>query len=272
MIQVLLAESNYEERESLKQILSSWDDINLIDSVEDGKAAIEKAAKHNPDIVICGFALRNADGLTLSEQLKCKCDAKVIMMASAFSDMAIKRMMMSGVDHYMVRPFSPECLHKQIQFFAHESNKAQKQEYIAESTKAAATLSNYIPGTRQNTAAQDTEKSLDLKISNLFLTIGVPAHIKGYVYARDAVKMFISELGQLGSITKAVYPKIASTHNSTASKVERAIRHAIEVAWGRNRLERINDIFGVRVFDQKDRPTNSEFIALIADKLILESA
>ena len=112
--------------------------------------------------------------------------------------------------------------------------------------------------------------SLDEKISNIFISIGIPPHIKGYAYLREGIKMTVEQPSIINNVTKQLYPSIAEKFSTTASKVERAIRHSIEVAWNRQRVDAINAIFGVRVYIGTDKPTNSEFIALVADKLILE--
>ena len=108
------------------------------------------------------------------------------------------------------------------------------------------------------------------RISNIFITVGIPAHIKGYQFLREAIKLTINRPEIINSITKELYPAIAKQFNTSASKVERAIRHAIEVGWSRGKIENINNIFGVRVYDQNDRPTNGEFIALVADKMMVD--
>ncbi len=113
--------------------------------------------------------------------------------------------------------------------------------------------------------------SLDKKISNIFVTIGVPPHIKGYQYLREAIKLCIADTDIISSITKRLYPDVAKKFSTTSSKVERAIRHAIEVCWNRGKIDNINNLFGSKVFSKNDRPTNGEFIALIADKLLLDS-
>jgi len=117
-----------------------------------------------------------------------------------------------------------------------------------------------------------TGKKLEERISNIFITVGIPAHIKGYQFLREAVKLTIEKPEIINSITKQLYPTIAKKFKTSASKVERAIRHAIEVGWNRGRVENINNAFGVRAFDTKDKPTNGEFIAIVADKMILEGA
>jgi len=119
---------------------------------------------------------------------------------------------------------------------------------------------------------KNKNKVIDEKISNIFITVGIPAHIKGYQFLREAIKMAIREPDIINSITKQLYPNIASKFQTSASKVERAIRHAIEVAWNRGRIENINSIFGVKVYGTNDKPTNGEFIALVADKMLIEGA
>ena len=115
-------------------------------------------------------------------------------------------------------------------------------------------------------------KKLDERVGNIFLTIGIPANIKGYQFLREAVKLTVEKPELINSITKQLYPKVAEKFLTSSSKVERAIRHAIEVGWNRGRADHINNIFGVRAFDLRDKPTNGEFIAIIADKMILEGA
>ena len=116
------------------------------------------------------------------------------------------------------------------------------------------------------------KRSLDERLSNIFITVGIPAHIKGYQFLREAVKMAIEEPEIINSITKQLYPSIADRFATSASKVERAIRHAIEVAWNRGKIENINNVFGIKIYDSNEKPTNGEFIALVADKMLMEGA
>ena len=122
----------------------------------------------------------------------------------------------------------------------------------------------------QSIAPVPAERSLDEKITSIFLTVGIPAHIKGYQYLRDAIILSVSDKEMLGSVTKILYPTIAKKRQTTSSRVERAIRHAIEVAWSRGKMDTINDLFGYTVSTGKGKPTNSEFIALIVDKICLD--
>jgi len=134
-------------------------------------------------------------------------------------------------------------------------------------TEAARTVQTFL-GEQESTGG----KKIDERISHIFITVGIPAHIKGYQFLREAVKLAVDNPSIINSITKQLYPSIAKRFDTSPSKVERAIRHAIEVGWNRGRADRVNDIFGVKAFDRKDKPTNGEFIALIADKMLLEGA
>jgi two-component system response regulator (stage 0 sporulation protein A) len=129
---------------------------------------------------------------------------------------------------------------------------------------AVTVLNDFITG------KLESSPSVDKRISNIFLSIGLPPHIKGYQYLREAIKICIKDTGIISSITKRLYPDVAKKFNTTSSKVERAIRHAIEVCWNRGKIDNINNLFGARIFTKNDRPTNGEFIALIADKLFLD--
>ena len=115
-----------------------------------------------------------------------------------------------------------------------------------------------------------SEKTLDERISNIFVTVGIPAHIKGYQFLREGIKLAVDDPPIINAITKSLYPSIARKFGTTSSKVERAIRHAIEVAWNRGKIENINSVFGVKVYNSSEKPTNGEFIALLADKMLLE--
>ena len=151
-----------------------------------------------------------------------------------------------GAVYYMAKPFNIDNLHKRL-----------------------LDVAGLING--ENSSFQKTaSKELDEKITNIFITVGIPAHIKGYQFLREAIKMAIQEPEIINSITKRLYPNIAEKFDTSSSKVERAIRHAIEVAWNRGKIENINSLFGVKVYSDNEKPTNGEFIALVADKMLLE--
>jgi len=154
-----------------------------------------------------------------------------------------------------------EVCERMTKFFRQEDIEFEIQ------TEAAKSMKDFIGA--QNGSPH---RKIDERISHIFITVGIPAHIKGYQFLRSAIKLAVEKPGIINSITKQLYPAIAKQFATTPSKVERAIRHAIEVGWNRGRADRVNDIFGVKAFDRKDKPTNGEFIALIADKMLLEGA
>ena len=157
---------------------------------------------------------------------------------------------------------STESFERIARFFKQEDIEYEVQ------TDAAKTIQCFLG---EQTPAVSAKK-IDERIANIFITVGIPAHIKGYQFLREAIKLAVENPSIINSITKQLYPSIAKRFTTTPSKVERAIRHAIEVGWNRGRAESVNDIFGVKAFDRKDKPTNGEFIALIADKMLLEGA
>ena len=173
-----------------------------------------------------------------------------IMLSAIGQDDFVRRAINMSARYYMVKPIDPDTLYKRIMDMM-ESTYAQRSQVCAISPKP---------------------QTLDEKIASVFLMIGIPAHIKGYHYLREAVRMVYFEPALCGRITKELYPGIAKRFQTSASKVERAIRHAIEVAWTRGKIENINQIFGYNIYSKNDKPTNGEFIALVADKLIMETA
>ena len=226
------------------------DGLEVCAVTDNGRDGTERIEEEKPDIVIVGMVLKETDGFGVLERLKDdKSPAQIIATGSFSDDEIISRVLAKGAKYYLMKPVPPEL--------------------VAERAKELVGLS----GAEIKTSAPREKKnaaSLDEKISNIFISIGIPPHIKGYAYLREGIKMTVAQPSIINNVTKQLYPSIAEKFSTTASKVERAIRHSIEVAWNRQRVDAINAIFGVRVYIGTDKPTNSEFIALVADKLILE--
>ena len=224
-----------------------------IKEVYDGDKALEEIKSFCPDVVVLDLLLPNKDGFSVLEEVKSLDNSPKVVVCSALSnENFVHKALNMGADYFLVKPCSVEDLKNAIL----EQTK-QKSSNI---TKIKA-ISRQKPMT-----------SVDEKISNIFITVGIPAHIKGYQFLREAIKMTIDSPDIINSITKKLYPNIAKMFETSPSKVERAIRHAIEVAWNRGKIENINDIFGLPVYDSNDKPTNGEFIALVADKMLVEHA
>ena len=254
-ISVLLADDNQTLLRLISDSLSKKPDIEVVGLARDGLEALEMVQTLNPDVLLLDIVMPRLDGFsTLAELAKLDMARKprVIMLTGLTRDDFISRAMRLGADYYMIKPFDMQTLYARI------VEIAATNEPLA-----------YVDG-----AAEDGQNpgSVDERVTNLFLSIGIPAHIKGYSYLREAVKMVMEDHNLINRITKELYPGIARRFSTTPSKVERAMRHAIEVAWSRGRLDSVNRIYGYKVFSAEDKPTNGEFIALIADKVALQKS
>ena len=208
----------------------------------DGNQVVEDVQRLNPDVLVLEVLLQNLDGFAVLDKLKAArmTQLKIFFVSNLSHSGFVTKAIQSGASYFMVKPISPENLESRINEVF--NNNAQKE----------------------------TNKQLDEKISNIFISIGIPAHIKGYQFLREAVKLAVEEPEIIGSITKKLYPTIAERFETSSSKVERGMRHAIEVAWNRGKIENINNIFGLKIYNRNEKPTNGELIALIADKMIME--
>ena len=213
------------------------------DSIE----ALEDIIKNPPKVLVCDILLSKMDGFELIEKVnKYLGDSVKVVVASNISqDKFVQKAMALNVSNYLIKPISIDLLEKRL-------NEVINEEKIIIQPQ------------------QNKMKQLDEKISYIFMTVGIPAHIKGYKFLREAIKLSITEPNIINSITKKLYPSIATKYDTSASKVERAIRHAIEVAWNRGKIENINSLFGVTVYSSNEKPTNGEFIALVADKMLMD--
>jgi len=204
-------------------------------------AGIEEAALHRLNIImpeLDGYGVLSNIDYSMYEKRP-----KIIVISQLVGDAFIMKAMDYGASYYMLKPVKTEILIDRIKELTEDSRQSRK-----------------------------VNKGMDEKIANIFLSVGIPAHIKGYQFLREAIKMAIDDPDIINSITKRLYPSIAKIYDTSASKVERAIRHAIEVAWNRGKIENINSIFGIKVYSSNDKPTNGEFIALVADKMLIEGA
>lgn len=257
-ISVLIAEENKENANKLKNELEKSEEISVVETAIGGEEALDKALDFKPDVIILDVLLSGIDGYAVIEEVKSNLPStKFIVTTSLSSETFVQKAMSVGAEYYMVKPISATLLVKRI------LDVFQPQEEAQEILPTNNVLSF-------ENAKQNKQKQMEEKITNIFITVGIPAHIKGYHFLREAIKMAIETPEIVNSITKKLYPSIAERFDTSASKVERAIRHAIEVAWNRGKIENINNIFGVRVYTNNEKPTNGEFIALLADKMLIE--
>ncbi|MCL2812788.1 MAG: sporulation transcription factor Spo0A [Clostridia bacterium] len=252
-VKVLIVDDNVELRGVVAKFFSRQEGITVVGQASNGEDALRIIAETLPDILLLDIIMPKMDGYSMLEQMRqlnLPKEPEVIALTALGRDDFITRAVELGVRYYMVKPFDFPVLYQRVMEIA--GRRATRTE----TTMMAPTV---LPA-----------RSLDERIAGLFLTIGIPAHIKGYQFLREAVKMVMDQPEMINRITKELYPGIARRFNTTASKVERAIRHAIEVAWNRGRIEVLNQVFGVNVCSLDEKPTNGEFIALVADKLSLE--
>lgn len=258
-IKVVLADDNREFCEILNQFISSHEEFEIVGIANDGIETLEIVDKEKPEILVLDIIMPHLDGLEVLERLhNSESDyfPHVIILSAVGQDKITQRAIKLGAAYYVIKPFDFEVFIKRLrEIVGIESDNL----HIRENQNSYSPLKINFTG-----------NNLDSKITKIIHDIGIPAHIKGYLYLREAISLVIDDMDYLGSITKGLYPKVADKFNTTPTRVERAIRHAIEVAWTRGNVETINRFFGYTVDNTKGKPTNSEFIALIADKLRLE--
>lgn len=264
-ITVLIADDNAEFANTLAGYLENHEDMEVVGMVRDGNEALEMIQQIEPDIVLLDVIMPHLDGLGVLEAIPTLHLTKAplcIMLSAVGQDKITQKAIALGAEYYVVKPFDIELLIKRIKEVKIYQNTPIRSTYINREIKA-----QYIeiaPEEKKN------EKNLEALVTNVIHEVGVPAHIKGYQYLREAIMMVINDIDVINQITKQLYPEIADKYKTTPSRVERAIRHAIEVAWGRGEQATVENIFGYTVSAAKGKPTNSEFIAMIADKLRLE--
>ena len=251
-ITIMLADDNKEFCDTLINYLEKHDDLEIIGVAYDGVEAYEKIVAIKPDIAIIDGVMPRLDGLGVLEKLHLRQAPEhtpICIVLSVFTqDKITQKAMELGADYYIAKPFDLESLVSRLRHLKEQLAHPQ----------------------HQSNKAINKSINLETKVTGILHEIGVPAHIRGYHYMREAIIMAVEDLDVLNYITKELYPTIAKKCNTTPSRVERAIRHAIEVAWSRGKVDVIDQMFGYTVNTNKGKPTNSEFIALIADRLRLE--
>ena len=251
-IRVLLADDNREICEMVQGFLDKQPDMEVVCCVYDGVAAVDAIIENAPDVAIIDGVMPKLDGLGVLEKIYDIAKKPIcIILSEVVQEKITKKAIDLGADYYMVKPFDLEILAQRIRQLRERGGDVADK--ISSEAKNA-----------------DLQFNIEQRVTNILHEIGVPAHIRGYHYMREAIIMAVNDMDVLNYITKELYPSIAQKMNTTSSRVERAIRHAIEVAWSRGKIDAIDNLFGYTINNHKGKPTNSEFIALIADRLRLE--
>ncbi len=270
-IKVLLADDNREFCDIISKYLEKQDDMEVVGIANDGIEVLDMVPKIKPDVIVLDIIMPHLDGLGVLERLNnldLEQPPKIIVLSAVGQDRITQRAIALGADYYMVKPFDMEVFTKRIREVVLGLSPDLGAPVFSVSQPVQGFQASILPLNRRT--YDERSSSIEADVTNVIHEIGVPAHIKGYHYLREAILLVISDMDLLGGITKELYPMIAKKFNTTPSRVERAIRHAIEVAWNRGRVETINRIFGYTVHDEKGKPTNGEFIAMIADRLRLQ--
>lgn len=256
---IVVVDSNEKYCELMKAyFLESRNNLRVVATYNNVIDALDYISDNEVDLIITDIIIPNADGFDLINEIKnlgLAKPPKIIVVSALTGEGFIQKAFSMGVSYYMVKPLNYELLESRI-------IEVLKDELVSGSPVQV----------NNNVYTRSKTNKLDEKITNIFITVGIPAHIKGYQFLREAIKMAIDAPDIINSITKKLYPSIADKFDTSASKVERAIRHAIEVAWNRGKIENINNLFGIRVYGNNEKPTNGEFIALVADKMLIEGA
>lgn len=258
-INVAIADDNEGIVKILREIVGSDEELQVVGTAKDGEEACEMIKKKEPDIVLLDIVMPKLDGLTVMDKIKADKNIKkhpaFIIITAIGKELITKDSFSRGASYYMMKPFDNKALISSI-----KNMRSMELRRAAEVRK----------GNAFEKKADMEERNLEAEVTDIIHEIGVPAHIKGYQYLREAIIMSVVDMEMLNSITKILYPGIAKKYQTTPSRVERAIRHAIEVAWSRGKMDTIDELFGYTIHNGKGKPTNSEFIALIADKIRLE--
>lgn len=260
-IKVLLADDNRDFIEILREYINTQEDMVLAGTAHNGQDALELIKKEEPDIIVLDIIMPMLDGLGVLEKLsEVRNRPKIIMLTSFGQENMTQRALQLGADYYIIKPFDLDTLGKRIRQLVGTS------EVVPVSNR---NLDVVISKGFNNDVGMKSQKNAEVEVTKMIQQMGVPAHVKGYQYLRDSIVAVIKNVSLLGAVTKELYPMIAQKYNTTPSRVERAIRHAIELAWDRGNIDFMNKFFGYTINVDRGKPTNSEFIAMVADKLRL---
>ena len=255
---VLIVKHDTKSVQDIRRKLDARSDIVIIGTCCDGKNAISSIRNNNPDVVIMDLLLPNVDGLAVMEEV------------NRLGDRGVRFVLVANMSQIRFIEASYKGSFDNILVYIIEEN-VQDYDIVKEIGKVAGSKSKGIVVISDEENKEEALNKLELTVTETIHEIGVPAHIKGYQYLRTSIVMAVNDMDVLNSITKQLYPSVAKLYDTTPSRVERAIRHAIEVAWSRGKMDTINELFSYTMNSGRSKPTNSEFIALIADKIRLET-
>ena len=258
-LNVAIADDNERMLRLLGNIIESDDELNVVGTAKDGEEAYNVIKAKEPDVVLLDIVMPKLDGLGVLDRFNNDKSVKkrptFIIISAIGQEKITEDAFNLGADYYIMKPFDNDMVLNRIKHVKQRASAKPQEVRKVNAYEREEDLN---------------ERNLEADVTEIIHEIGVPAHIKGYQYLRDAIVMSVNDMDMLNSITKILYPTIAKKYQTTSSRVERAIRHAIEVAWSRGKMDTIDEMFGYTIHNGKGKPTNSEFIALITDRIRLE--
>lgn len=256
-IRCAIADDNERMLQILHDIVSNDEELEVVGTAKDGEEAFSMIKEKKPDVVLLDVVMPKLDGLGVLERIHTDNtitpQPSFIMISAIGQEQITEDAFDHGADYYIMKPFDSKMVINRIKRIRDQKNDTENKKN-----------NSYV---RTESA---TEEDLENIVTEIIHEVGVPAHIKGYQYLRESIIMSVNDMDMLNSITKILYPSIAKKFDTTPSRVERAIRHAIEVAWSRGKMDTIDEMFGYTINNGKGKPTNSEFIALITDRIRLQ--
>ena len=267
-VNVVIVDDNPMILNTLDEVISSEAGLSVIGRADNGKDAIDMIKDTQPDVVLLDLVMPQMDGITVVENIKKKTsmltNPAFIILSAVGGEQMTEEAFQAGANYFLMKPFDKDILVNKIRRIGKRPVRPVPGKVLEAPLKAA------TPEEAAMNREEYMKEHLETDITKMLHELGIPAHIKGYQFLRDAILMTMENQDYINSVTKRLYPEIAKKNYTSSSRVERAIRHAIEVAWGRGSLEVIDELFGYTISTGKGKPTNSEFIALIADKICLD--
>ena len=267
-VNVVILDDNPMILNTLDEVISSEAGLSVIGRADNGKDAIDMIKDTQPDVVLLDLVMPQMDGITVVENIKKKTsmlkNPAFIILSAVGGEQMTEEAFQAGANYFLMKPFDKDILVNKIRRIGKRPVRPVPGKVLEAPLKAA------TPEEAAMNREEYMKEHLETDITKMLHELGIPAHIKGYQYLRDAISMVVRDREMMEAVTKILYPEIAKKNYTSSSRVERAIRHAIEVAWGRGSLEVIDELFGYTISTGKGKPTNSEFIALIADKICLD--
>ena len=267
-VNVVIVDDNPMILNTLDEVISSEAGLSVIGRADNGKDAIDMIKDTQPDVVLLDLVMPQMDGITVVENIKKKTsmlkNPAFIILSAVGGEQMTEEAFQASANYFLMKPFDKDILVNKIRRIGKRPVRPVPGKVLEAPLKAA------TPEEAAMNREEYMKEHLETDITKMLHELGIPAHIKGYQYLRDAISMVVRDREMMEAVTKILYPEIAKKNYTSSSRVERAIRHAIEVAWGRGSLEVIDELFGYTISTGKGKPTNSEFIALIADKICLD--